>query len=394
MRAPFARAALRAYPPAYRKVHEQEILGTLLDLHDGGRTAGLVGVLDLVGHGALLRLGGARRAVQFSCAMVLLVAGVLVATNLLVRAAPVERFGGVPWVPQVATPKFVTAQVSSVPVRLPRARAVCPTSWLSVTAGAGSAGGMESSVFITMRNDGPVTCALGGTPTVTAYGAGSPARTATSGPLPPIWGGPTYDAAPIAAPHHTIFEELFIQDWCDAVGRQAPVATFPSYDTLSLSRAGGWQLTVPVRAFGIPPCSFVASPFATTRPPPEMPVLPFDQLFPRLRLPSTFSPSTTVTYDVVLHNPTDRVVALTPCPAYQVTAYSGHFRFSGWYVLNCRSRHEIPPHGVVTFQMKLRLSRLANSHRLGITWLLNSPESCTAWSNHCPLRSHGVVHAS
>lgn len=396
MRARTARFAMRAYPRAYRAVHEDEMLATLLDLEETGRAAGLVGVLDLVGHGALVRLGGPRRALGTLGTAAVLVVGALVAVILLQGSGPGQQFGGVPWLSQAVGQRFVAAQVTPVPARLPRPKTACPVSWLSASAGGGPAGGMESTVVITLRNDGPETCALTGTPSVVAYGPSGAVRVAATRPWPPpLWGGPSVDAAGIAAPHHSLFVELFFGDWCSAAGRRPP-GGFPTYDDLSVSRPGGWSLNVPVRPFAIPPCFFVTSRFAAWRPPPIMPVLPFDRLFARLRLPHTFTPGSTLIYDVVLHNPTARAIPLTPCPAYEVAARSGRYQFTGWYLLNCRAKTAIPPHGAISFRMKLRVSRLATSRRLGISWQLNNPEVCPAWSGfgRCPLRTMGLVDAA
>ena len=382
-------------PRTYREVHEEEMFATLLDLEEGGRAAGLVGVLDLVGHGALVRIAGPRRALGTLGVVAMLVVGALVAVNLLEGGGPGEQFGGIPWLPKVVVQKFVAAQVTPVPVRLPRPRTACPVSWLSASAGEGPAGGMESTVWITLRNDGPETCALSGTPSVVAYGPRGAVRVAATKPWPPpLWGGPSEDAAGIAAPHHFIFVELFYGDWCDAAGSR-PHA-FPMYDDLSISRLGGWSLNVPVRLFTIPPCFFVTSRFAAMQPPPIAPVLPFDRLYPRLRLPRTFTPGSTFVYDVVLHNPTARAVPLTPCPAYEVTAHSGRYQFTGWYLLNCRAKSAIPPHGAVSFRMKLRVPRLHTSRGLGISWQLNNPEICPAWSGfgRCPLRTRALVYTA
>jgi hypothetical protein len=76
-------------------------------------------------------------------------------------------------------------------------------------------------------------------------------------------------------------------------------------------------------------------------------------------------------FTVTLRNRRDRPFVLTPCPTYSEFIASELGHFTGHYYLNCSAVHAIPPHGRVTFEMRLRLPPAMRGRQAKFGWALD-----------------------
>ena len=153
-----------------------------------------------------------------------------------------------------------------------------------------------------------------------------------------------------------------------AIGRAMP------YHSLVISIPGGGAKKVGGLRLSFP-CGMSTTPFYTPKPGPTYPPDLLATLVPRLRLPATVRPGTTLDYEVDLYNPGDRPVALSPCPAY---LEHSNVPTKLLYRLDCRSVHFIPAHGEVSYEMEMAIPADASTGPMGLWWTFFGPSTRTA----------------
>ncbi|RZT77973.1 hypothetical protein EV382_1150 [Micromonospora violae] len=155
---------------------------------------------------------------------------------------------------------------------------------------------------------------------------------------------------------------------------------------------GGGTLRAPVTADDLPVCprgegvnpraraSLSASGF--TEPPVVSvpPSSPLDQLTVAVQGPATAVAGSRLTFRVTLGNPTDRPLALDPCPGYLMERFSlgdatnDAVNSAQLYRLNCRALTQIPADGRAVFEMVAEVPASMRAGReLTVTWKLYLP---------------------
>jgi hypothetical protein len=241
--------------------------------------------------------------------------------------------GPVPWLDHPA----VAPTPAAAPTPVPEPACL----HVSATAGrAGAAGGTHSE-SVQVTNTGTAPCLLAGYPTslvgLTSTGVAvslNPEDTDASQYIPT-------DLAPGQSGELTILT-------LDMCGLSSPGHVFVG---VRVGLPSGVVIAVPLvlnTSCGRPMLSELGA-----SPPPE--VLPhshLDVLTAALGLPRSMTAGAVATYTVTIRNPTAGAVALDPCPVCTegLKAVSASVRT---YRLNCPP--SIPPHGTVTFAMRLRI---------------------------------------
>lgn len=87
-----------------------------------------------------------------------------------------------------------------------------------------------------------------------------------------------------------------------------------------------------------------------------------------LDIPKTVRAGSTLSYQVVLENQSDKAVHLKPCPVYQetMTALGGKVQTNSQTLeLNCTTVHSIQPHMQITYEMVITIPSQPGSAKLG-----------------------------
>jgi hypothetical protein len=103
----------------------------------------------------------------------------------------------------------------------------------------------------------------------------------------------------------------------------------------------------------------------------------------RLSVPPAV-PGTTLRYIVTLRNPTARAVRLRPCPGYTETFVSFSrpmVRVVRVYELNCSRIHEIGPHSVVPFAIRIPVPSWTRPGRANVIWQMDGPSPAYSWKS-------------
>lgn len=276
-------------------------------------------------------------------------------------AVPVATAEGVvPWAPLPWTPPPVPAESSPAP--RPHTAPPCRAAGLAPSFDRENGAGGHLVVFLHLRNTGAAPCLLDGYPRVTALQPGRPAVAATAGSWVPDPGSAD------AAPGTDAWLGLETVTYCPARpggGGGLPRyhhldVVLPSGDHLALGNADGFDVT----------CGLFLTHFFVPRPDPTPPPDPTAALRVSLELPATVVAGTTLTYVAVLSNPTDRAIALRPCPGFLQNLTEPVVK--DLHTLNCGRAPVVPAGGAVRFAMRLPVPASARPGPVTVRWFLAS----------------------
>ena len=269
---------------------------------------------------------------------------------------PVSLAALVPW---LDSPSAVPPVPKPLPTTAPKTDAPpCSANDLSLVGTAPSGLTGDHGLIVQLRNIGPKACLLSGTPEVVAKGPGLADMKAADRPMLSL--GERSDTAP----GKTLFLFVEASAACETPGQYSTV-----YSTLDISYPTGGELVL--KDIKLPEyCGIAVSPFYSVKPSPQYPSSPTQNLIPTLVLPASVKAGGTLSYEVDVSNPLDKVAELSPCPIYM--EYSS-FRTSFLYHLNCSSVHSIAPHGLVRYRMKMPIPADAPLGEVSIHWVFFGP---------------------
>jgi hypothetical protein len=319
------------------------------------------------------RHAGIRPALAWTLGILVLIAlgiGVSVSFNRTSHAKPAggptttsaANGGVVPWVDRSVSSSLLTSLLPKpLPSTPPQTNApACLSQSLSLV-GFNALGLMQDDgIVIGFRNDGRAACIERATPRVEAMAPGQVTVVATTDPVP------SYGEIVNIPPGGSVMMQVHAPVACNADpggGNQG----LPVYSTLAIYIPGG----APKVQDGLHltfQCGMSNTPFWSGKPPPVYPANPLVDLVPQLQLPTTVKAGSTLDYRVVLSNPENRPVELSPCPVY--LEYSSIPRTKLTYRLNCGTVHAIPAHGREVYQMEMALPASASPGQTEVWWTL------------------------
>jgi hypothetical protein len=254
----------------------------------------------------------------------------------------------------------------------------CVASHLAVAAGgfqlepAASGGGTGT---VRLRNAGPVACRLAGRPGVRIVGA-VPAPAQREQPLPAQ--PPPFPT--VLAPESTLLAlapdasatlEVNWRNWC--VPRSARTPVPPRAIRLTLPAGGG---TLDAGYNAVPPCDTPGRPSTVGVRPFAPAPLPTGAAWTGVPLRASIEPidssgrpGQTVRYAVRLANPSGAPVRFDHCPLLvELLAPAGTPEA---YPLNCAAAKQLPAHGALRFEMRIRVPATAPAGANGLFWELD-----------------------
>jgi len=135
--------------------------------------------------------------------------------------------------------------------------------------------------------------------------------------------------------------------------------SFASSVTFTLPNGGG-SLSIEIpssvqveidSSCGIQTTNFGVIPTASSPSTPS----PLEAVKVAISAPASVASNSTVTYDVLLTNPTNSSISLNPCPSYLEWLGVGSNRVSGAYELNCSNVSSVGAGSTITYQMLITL---------------------------------------
>jgi hypothetical protein len=197
--------------------------------------------------------------------------------------------------------------------------------------------------LVEVRNTGPAPCTLSGRPTLRYTDASGATRTGHTDETSTLVRDPNAVPATIN-PGETARLEVQTHTYC-STNQDGAARVHWDNARLVLDDGGVLPLEVSLHA----DCGVGMSPW--TRPDPGSTADPaWSSLIISMELPASVRIGQTLEYVVVLTNPTDTAIALTPCPNYiQSLALQ---KAGGPHQLNC-SVSEIPPRRAVRYAMRM-----------------------------------------
>jgi hypothetical protein len=275
----------------------------------------------------------------------------------------------VPWVDEPASSSLLSSLLPrALPPTPPRTGAPpCTVRELLAAIGGPTEVSGDEGVVIVLRNNGSAACLLTGTPRVVASAPGHVAVMAALERMPP--NGESADTAPGG----TVVVRVDVPTYCKANPLGA-ISRVTPYHSLAISIPGGGAKKVGGLRLSFP-CGMSTTPFFTPKPGPTYPADTLATLVPRLRLPATVRPGTTLEYEVDLFNPGNRPVALSPCPVY---LEHSNLPTKLLFRLDCRSVHLVPAHSQVRYEMEMAIPADAPGGPMGLWWTFFGPSTRTA----------------
>jgi hypothetical protein len=270
-----------------------------------------------------------------------------------------ETNGVVPWLYDPASSALMESLLPKpLPTPPPHLGAPpCTTRQLALTHYEPLGIMQDDAISISFRNVSASACLLRGTPRVVA---GSPDALNVNAKPERL---PLIDEVTDTAPGATVDVQVDVPDLCstDPGGSTAGLAT---YDTLRVS-LGGVNRAIKGLHLALP-CGLWTTPFFSPKPQPTYPADPLARLTLQLRSPATVRAGTTLHYVVVLSNPTDHTIALSPCPVYLEFSPSVGVKLP--YRLNCDQVQSIAAHAHVRYQMEMAIPRHASPGMTQLFW--------------------------
>lgn len=156
-------------------------------------------------------------------------------------------------------------------------------------------------------------------------------------------------------------------------GQSVPAATVFSGEIIGLPGGGTVQARAPFNTI----CGVGVTTFGV-REPQSTQMGSYPGVSAHADLPGHVAAGTVMNYTVTLTNNTASPVALSPCPIYQETLAADPID-QHTYQLNCTTVHAIPPHGSVTYAMRMPVPYTPGpGTRFG--WSIPNSESATTSS--------------
>lgn len=298
----------------------------------------------------------------------------------------------VPWVNRPAPPRPAprfAPPISSAPCRAEALRG-------SVVHVTGVTGNFLGRLALT--NMGTAACSVDGTPRLFGVRSGAPRQAIGLGDgrgtaLDGRGGRPFRQTDLLPGGQATITLDIpysFFLEPGQPCARDNPHRPMP-FDSLVIGLAAGGTVDVPGTLPDLE-CAAVPALLLTTGfvvngsddPLPE----PVDRLQARIDAPRSAKGGTTLSFSVVLHNPTDGAIALDPCPGYWVhlSAFGGSDVHAQ---LNCDTVHRIDPGQSVRFAMRIRVP--AGAHLGSIYWNFDTPAGLNTPAEHNAMASIEVL---
>ena len=273
----------------------------------------------------------------------------------------------VPWADRpVSSALLASLQPKLLPATPPKTDAPpCKSSALELEPAVGLQWTQNGGVAIRFRNTGAAPCLLRGRPSVVAAFPGHPFVAATALGIAATRG----DVAdtPVGG---TVSVDVSAPITCasDPGGNEQGLPVYPS---LILVLPGGGERIVRGLHLSLP-CGLAVTPFSMPIPSPTYAPYWLASLRPTIGLPSAVKAGGTLVYEVTLHNPLSRPVALSPCPAY-IEHTSSDIKLE--YQFNCSSVHAIAAHASVHFQMKMAIPDATPSGAMTVFWSVIGPNT-------------------
>jgi hypothetical protein len=276
------------------------------------------------------------------------VAGLLCASLLSACSDGSGADGVVPWTDEPAQGAAVLSQSATAPpctvaaLTLPRDEQAWGGAWHDAVSG-----------YFMIRNSGSTSCQLSAPSRITAATPAGP-RSFHIGRL--------FDTTAVLAP-----------------GDEVQVQVSSPYDCgKPLVESTSFALALPTGRLQVPharmavQCGGELADFSARRT-STVATTPAAQLRARLtRVPGTVGPGDTLTYTVILTNPTSRRITLDQCPSYE-EGVKGQPSSVRRYQLNCADAPPIGPHRSVTFAMQLPVPDHVGDGAAVLNWHLQVP---------------------